>query len=201
MLLPQKSISAEIRKRLDDHAAVEKIRKALQKEWEAEGWVPFRELKKDVWMRRRKAHDVAFEDRVWAMFASLNFPQMNADRRFVLSYGNSPNETKQIDVFAADDEVVVIVECKSTSNPTRNAFKTEIEAVQGTRAGLIRAVKADYPLHKIKFILATNNYGLTDTTADRIEAAQIIHLDEDTVEYYLDLANMLGKAARYQLLG
>lgn len=200
MLVPQKSIRREITARLDDHS-YKKIPKALQGDHEAEGWVFHKALTKDVWMRRRKSHDVAFEDRVWAMFASLNFPNMNADRKFVLPYGAAPNETKQIDVFAADAEVVVVVECKSTEVPARHAFKSEVEAIQGVRGGLIKTIKREYPYHKIKFLLATNNYGLTDNTADRIKVADVVHMDEDTVDYYLDLANYLGKAARFQMLG
>jgi DNA sulfur modification protein DndB len=200
MLLSAKSIPATTRKRLDPHELVT-VSAALQSEYEADGWVLEKALKRGVKMRRLKAHDVAFEDRVWATFASLNFPALNADRRFILAYGGSPNERKQIDVFVADEEVVLVIECKSAARPASHAFKSEIEAIQGTRQGIIRAIQAEFPKRKIKFVLATNNYVVSPATLDRIEAADIIHLDEDAIDYYLDLAKHLGKAARFQLLG
>lgn len=199
-LLPGKSIPATARKRLDPHEFVT-IPPVLQAGYEADNWILDARLKKSVRMRRLKAHDVAFEDRVWAMFAGLSFLSLNADRRFVLRYGDSPNQTKQIDVFAADAEVVLVVECKSASKPVAYAFKAEIEAIQGTRKGLIRSIQAEFPKRKIKFILATNNYALSPATLERIKAADIVHLDEDSIAYYLDLARHLGKAARFQLLG
>jgi DNA sulfur modification protein DndB len=200
MLLAQKSIAATARKRLDPHELVT-INPALRPEHEANGWVVDKILKRSVRMRRLKSADVAFEDRVWATFAGLNFPYLNADRRFLINYGEAANERKQIDVFAADDEVVLVVECKSALKPATHAFKSEIEAIQGTRRGIVRSIQSEFPKRKIRFIVATNNYVLSSTTLERIEAADIVHLDEESIEYYLDLAKHLGKAARFQLLG
>jgi DNA sulfur modification protein DndB len=200
MLLSPKSIPATTRQRLDLHEFIT-VRPALQAEYEADGWILDKTLTKSVKMRRPKSLAVAFEDRVWATLAGLNFPSMNADRRFVLKYGESGDERKRIDVFAADTEVVLVVECKCAPKPVGHAFKSEIEAIQGTRRGIIRTIQAEFPKRKIKFILATNNYVVTPATLERIEAADIIHLDEDSIDYYLDLVKHLGKAARFQLLG
>ena len=104
-------------------------------------------------------------------------------------------------MFAADDEVVLVVECKSALNIRQHQFKDEVEAIQGTRAGILRAIRREFPKHKIKFILATNNFALSRQTVERIEGADIIHMDEDVIDYYIDLAEHLGRAARFQLLG
>ena len=200
-LIAVKKIPAETRRRLLDYdeAGVHRSQRA---EREADGWVLERELKTKVKMRRLKMRDIAFEDRVWAALARLQFTHMNAARSFILSYGEAENETQQIDVFAADDEVVLVVECKSTATIGKaGQFKTEIEALQGKREGLMRRIREEYPHHKIRFILATNNYTLSDQVRERIKAASVFHLDEYTVEYYLELAGHLGVAAKYQLLG
>jgi DNA sulfur modification protein DndB len=199
-LLPEKSILSETRKRLSPYV-FETISPLLQAEYESTGWNLERELKRSVVMRRVKPHDVAFEDRVWATMAKLNFSILNKGRLFKLSYGKGLGDRKQIDVFAADDEVALVIECKSTQSPATSAFKQEIEAIQGIRAGIIQAVKAEFPDRKVKFILATNNYALSDSTIERIRGADIVHMDEDTIEYYLELAEHLGPAARFQLLG
>ncbi|MGH2902352.1 MAG: hypothetical protein ACRDK7_01975 [Solirubrobacteraceae bacterium] len=181
---------------------MEDIRKSQLAEHEADGWVVDRELKYKLKMRKEKAHDIAFEDRVWATLARLQFPRLNSGRSFRLRYGAAKNEAQQVDVFAADDEVVLIVECKSTTSIGKpGQFKTEIEAITGKREGILKHLRHEYPQHKVKFLLATNNYTLSDAVQERVAAAHVFHIDEDAVEYYLTLAGHLGAAAKYQLLG
>ncbi len=199
-MIPVKSIPAEIRKRLSAHKLVT-VAPTQVPEYEDDGWVVDKRNKRTVRMRKLKPHDIAFEDRVWAAFAKLDFTHLNRDRAFVLQYGHGASENQQIDVFAADDEVVLVIECKST-NETRTAqFKKEVEAIQGRRQGVVQDIRREFPGHKVKFILATNGFGVSPATAERIAEADIIHMDEDVIEYYLGLAEHLGRAARYQLLG
>ncbi|WP_198412241.1 DGQHR domain-containing protein [Cryobacterium sp. TMT1-62] len=199
-LMPGKGVLAETRKRLspDQFQTVPPTRIS---ELEGLGWVLDKRNKSTVRMRKAKPHDAAFEDRVWATFAKLGFTSLNKNRLFTLKYGDGDGERQQIDVFAADDDVILVVECKSTVETRTGQFKKEIEAIQGQRAGILRTIKNEYGKHKVKFILATNNYGVTKPTTDRIAAADIIHMSDDVIDYYLALADHLGVAARFQLLG
>ena len=199
-LLPTNRIKSETRRRLlpNDY---ENIATALKTDYENDGWELEKEMKRGVKMRRAKSHDVAFEDRVWAAMAKLNFTDLNSGRQFKLRYGKNENDTQQIDVFAADSEVVLIIECKSSATVSTKSFKKEVEAITGQRAGLIRSVRREYPNHKVKFVLATNNYGVTPATRERFESSDIVHLDEEAIDYYISLADHLGKAAKFQLLG
>lgn len=199
-LLPVKNLAAEIRRRLSPNI-YQTVSPKLIGELEEDAWVLDTRNKRTVKMRKAKSHEVAFEDRVWAAFAKLKFDRMNRDRIFKIRYGTLPNESKQIDVFAADDEVLLVIECKSRATLGSEQFKTEIEAIQGTRPGLIKSLKQDFPNHKIKFILASNNCTLSKATQDRISEAGIVHMDEDVIDYYIELAEHLGDAARFQLLG
>ena len=199
--LDSQKVRSEARKRLDPFE-YQNVRPKNVPDALDEGWEKYRELKASVKMRREKAHDRAFEDLVWGTLAKLGFSFMNADRSFTVPYGKSENETKQIDVFAADDEVVLLVECKSSSTIRKGeTFKTEVEAIQGYRAGMIGRIRQEFPTHKVQFILATNNFVLSDATKERLHAGGIHHLDEDGIEYYLELAKHLGIAARFQMLG
>lgn len=201
-LLPQSQIRAEITRRLSPYVRT-KIPAARQAEYEDLGWVLDKKLKTQVWMRRLKSHDVAFEDQVWAMCARLGFTALSKDRSLRIPYGKAVNETKQIDVLAADDDVVVVFECKSSEAeqaPT-HAFKTEIESIQGYRSGLIASVRRQFPDHKVRFIFATNNINVSKDTMGRIESADIAYLDEEAIRYYHELATHLGAAAKFQLLG
>jgi DNA sulfur modification protein DndB len=199
-LIAVNKIPAEARRRMDTHD-VATVAKGKVEEYEAKGWVVQKELKTRTKMRREKPHHVAFEDRVWAAFARLQFTNLNRDRSFTLQYGTAAHQCQQIDVFAADDEVVLVTECKSTEKIRSEPFKKEIEAISGQRAGIIKRVREEYPQHKVKFILATNNFTLSDATRDRLASEDIFHVSEDTVSYYLTLAEHLGAAAKYQLLG
>jgi DNA sulfur modification protein DndB len=190
-LIATKKIPAETRRRLATHV-VETVARGKVEEYEQNGWVIDKELKTRVRMRKEKPHDLAFEGRVWAAFARLQFTHLNRDRAFKLQYGVAANQTQQIDVFAADDEVVLVIECKSTAKIRTEQFKREIEAIAGQRPGIMRRLREEYSQHKVKFILATNNFTLSTETRDRLAAEDIFHVSEDTVDYFLTLAEHLG---------
>ncbi len=199
-LIAVNKIPAETRRRLAAHV-VETIAKGKVEEYEQNGWVVDKELKTRTRMRREKAHNVAFEDRVWAAFARLQFTRLNRDRAFKLQYGPATNQAQQVDVFAADDEVVLVIKCKSTEKIRAEQFKKESDAIAAHKAEIIKRIREEYPQHKVKFILATNNFTLSKDTKDRLASEDIFHISEDTVDYFLTLADHLGAAAKYQLLG
>lgn len=170
----------------------------------AEGWIPLKEFKTKTRMKRPKPHDIAFEDEVWTTMANLGFGYLNKDRNFKIPYSDALSLTQQIDVFAADDEAILLIECKSSQGkPTKGDFKETIEAIGGKRAGIHNALKQLFPdkKHKVKFILATNNYVLSGPDQERLDNFDILHIDEEGIKYYRDLAKNLGLSARYQLLG
>jgi DNA sulfur modification protein DndB len=199
-IVAEKSIGAETRKRLSPYR-FETVPLSHQTDYEADGWVLNRKLRRSVVMRRRKPHDALFEDRVWAAMAKLNFLMLNKTRPFRLTDKPGINERLPINVFAADDEVALVIQCRSTQAPARSLFRQEVEGIQSARAEVVRVLKHILPNRKIKFVLATNNFVLSEKTSDTIKAADIVHMDEDTIDYYLELAEHLGRAARFQLLG
>lgn len=201
-LLPESELKAELGRRRSPDLRI-KIPTSRTAEYQDQGWILDKLLTSSVWMRKPKTHHVRFEDQVWAMCARLGFTQLNKDRALRLSYGKGHNDTKQIDVLAVDDEVVLVIECKSSDKeqaPTLS-FKAEIEGIQGYRAGLIANIRLQFPDHKVKFVLATNNINVSEDTLTRISNADIVHLDEEAVAYYHELAEHLGTAAKFQLLG
>ena len=108
-LIAVNKIPAETRKRLATYL-VETVSHGKVDEYPESGWVIEKQLKTRTQMRKEKPHDVAFEDRVWATFARLQFPHLNRDRSFKLRYGPASNQSQQVDVFVADDEVVLVYE-------------------------------------------------------------------------------------------
>ena len=199
-LLPAGKAPAESRRRLQT-SDFETIAKAKVPDYEQAGWVIHEQLKYRTRMRREKTHGQAFEDRVWATFARLGFDYLNRDRGLQLTYGPAPGHTRHIGVFAADYDVVLLIDCASTDTIRAGQFRKEIEGISSRREAIIKRVKQAYPAHKVRFILATNNFTVAKPVAERIRDAEIVHFTEDTIDYYLGLAEHLGAAAKYQLLG
>lgn len=162
------------------------------------------ELKTKTKIFKKKPHDIAFEDKVWSLFALLGFKLLNRDRNFHLPYDKKDfNLTSQIDVFAKDDETVLIIECKSSTKDKIGDFKETLEAFKSKKAGIINTIAALFPATKPKFkyILATSRLGISDNDISRLESIDGIHFNEEIIDYYYLLYSQIGIAARYQLLG
>jgi DNA sulfur modification protein DndB len=90
------------------------INKLLLPEYEISGWTKVKENKTTFVIRTPKPHDRAFEDRVWTCFAKMGFEEMNGTSSLKLVYLTSKNVPgRKLDVYAADNETIIIVECKS----------------------------------------------------------------------------------------
>jgi DGQHR domain len=170
---------------------------------EKEGWSFVQNFANgDVKIKKDKPHDESFEDKVWVLFANLDFKYLNKNRHLKIQCSNQND--KQIDVFAVDDETALFVECKSAASRDANcSFKTELESVYGNRTGLFGELKKIFPDKKLKakYIFATEGYKISEQDKKRMEDFDIIHFDEDTIDYYYELYKHLGVSARYQLLG
>jgi len=204
-LITGKDINKELalRKRPYEYQSISSRKAELIKEMIDEGWQIEREYKTAIKLRRPKSLDVQCEDKVWTLFALMGFKVMNKDRHFHIPFDIKRNLTQQIDVFAKDDETILIVECKSTAKNKLGDFKKDLEATAGQIQGLIKTIKALFPDQNLKFkyILATKNYWLGDQDKQRLKNLNGVHLDEESVDYYINLYKHLGAAARYQFLG
>lgn len=200
-LISGAQIKTELRKRKSEYFETS-VKHALAEEHLDEGWEVAKKLKHKTRLRKKKSIDVFFEDQVWKLFADFGFTKLNKDRRFNLPYSKDESLTQQIDVFATDDDTIVIVECKATENgPKRRDFKKELEAIGGAREGLINSAKNLLENRKLKvvFILATHGYYLSDKAEERASNFGIFHFDSEQIAYYQELVKHLGTAARYQL--
>lgn len=153
-------------------------------------------------MEKAKKFEDVFENEVWSVFYKMGFSIMNSDNTFKVDFegGNS----KQIDVLAIDGETCIIVECKASKTFQKTAdFKKELESMHGYYHELTKELKKQYGQLKFKHIFATKNYLIEDDSADaeRMRKYNIAYFDTDTVDYYNQLTDHLGTAARYQFLG
>lgn len=180
--------------------------KPIQKDYYlSEGWALDKEFKTSVRMTKKKSHDVAFEDEVWSLMAKMGYIFLNRDRNFTLPYDKTDiSLTKQIDVFAKDDETILIVECKSSSYfNKRGDFKKELESYTGIIEGLRKTIQGLFPESKcrFKFVLATRNLSISDEDFQRLKNLGGVLLTEENIDYFTKLYGQLGIASRYQFLG
>jgi len=198
-----KSLKGEVRKRKDSYI-YETIKKTRLQEYEDDGWEISKETIHKYRVRKPKAHDILFEDRVWALFARLSFELMNKDRHFRIQYSKEKEVSgKQIDVFAADSETIILVECKSSDSRKSISFSKDIAEIGYIKERVFNTIKGHFKPKKpkIAWIFATNNYIVSKPDQLRLDENNIIYFSQDDIEYYENLVNFLGSVARYQLFG
>lgn len=110
----------------------ESFEKPLREAREADGWVVQRENKSSFRMRRAKRFDEVLENRFWNILYRFGYAQINAGRQFRIVVGKGGEATeKQIDVFAKDDETVVVAECKACITPTKRSLLKDLNEFAG----------------------------------------------------------------------
>lgn len=179
-------------------------RKVALEELEEEGWEYVKDYAdpKFIKVRKEKPFFERFEDQIWILFFQMGFKHLNRDANFKMNYDfNNPDFTQQIDVFAADDETILIVECKSSEDLNEVQFKKDIEKLHGQMEGLRKCALKRYPGRKVKFIWATHNCIMSAKDIKRLQEWDIIFFSDSTIQYYSELVKHLGTCSRYQLLG
>lgn len=202
-LISEKNLKSAILQRSKSHL-YEKIPNELIDKYIRDGYEVDKSFKTSTRVKKLKPADTAFEDEVWTTMAKLGFSLLNKNRNFRVPYSEDITLRQQIDVFAADDESLLLIECKSTSGDIKKGnFKEVIEAIGGKKEGIISSLRKIFPesKRKVKFILATKNYLLSEPDIERLKNFGILHFDEETIQYYQDLTKHLGLSARFQLLG
>ena len=178
------------------------IAKKVQLE-EADGWRTVRKNVKSTRMAMAKPADEQLEDEVWCILAQMGFEEMSKGRQFtiIVEDGLPP---RQIDVFAKDDETVILVECTRRDVPGKRSMLQLIEKIQAMREGLHKSILNTYgrqPKLKVKPVIATRNIAWSDVDLDRCARARIGVLTDGELDYYVELLKHLKQAARYQFLG
>jgi len=174
-------------------------------EYEENGWIIDRKIKKKVKIKKEKEIDERLENRFWLLLFSLGYPELNEGRSFTVSIERKGAEPirKQIDVFAKDDETIIIGECKSSEKIVRRSLQKDIEEFCNLKGPIANAVKKHYgPSYKPKIIwlFVTENIIWSKPDRERAVGGNVKIITERELRYYSQIAEHLGKAARYQFL-
>ena len=170
---------------------------------EADGWRTDRKNAKSTRMAKAKPVDEQLEDEAWSILAPMGFKEMSKGRQFTIAVedGLPP---RQIDVFARDDETIIIVECTRRDTPGRKSMAQLIEKIRAIRESLRKSIRKAYGQNaklKVKYVIATRNISWSDADLAKCEQAQIAVVTDRELDYYAALVQHLKHAARYQFLG
>lgn len=168
----------------------------------AAGWEIDKELKLSTRIRRPKRHDEVLENQVWILLYRLGYATLSVGRDFkipVISEGQAIS--KQIDVFAADDETFIVAECKSSENKRKRSLQKDIGEFQSLKRPIANSLRKSFgenPKRKILWLLVTSNIRWTQEDLARAESNKIIVIQDHELRYFQEIARTLGKAAKYQ---
>src|SRR5260221_1617766 len=172
----------------------------------ADGWIFQKKVKgHKARLQKPLSVDAQLENRVWLLFYLMGYREIGGGRDFRINFTrkNDQGGEKQVDVFAKDDETVVIVEYKACKKPRKRSLQKEIEKFTNLKGHIARAVKEDYGSKfkpKILWIFATQNVQWSTQDVARAKGENIHVITERELRYYLQIAEHLRAAARYQFL-
>lgn len=170
----------------------------------SEGWEIEKKSKRSTRLKKDKTHSNLLEDRVWSLFYRMGFTHLSGKGGAFLAIDpkdeNSPKN--QIDVVGLDNEIAIAVECKSAEEfRKRLFFQDELAKHALIREKFLRYVNQQFNLdHKRHTAIAmfTHNANLTENDKKRADDLNVVLFNEKDLEYYEQLTNHLGSAARYQ---
>jgi DNA sulfur modification protein DndB len=175
------------------------------KDHEANGWQIDRTLKRVTKVKKEKEIDERLENRFWMFLVKLGYPEISEGRNFTILIDRKGAEPlrKQIDVFGKDEETVIVAECKASENLTKRSLQKDIEEFANLKGPISQAIKKHYGTAvklKIIWLFVTENIIWSSPDKQRALGENIRVITEKELRYYAQIADHLGKAARYQFL-
>lgn len=170
-----------------------------------EGWEEIGQLKTKTRLRKLKSHSTKFEDDIWCQLYDLGYRCLNISNDFSLNFGKDFLEKKQIDVFAVNEDSILLIECKSSRDSSKaSSLKTEFEGLDNRLQGFSKTLEQLFGerTRKIKYIFATRNLRIDEDSADiqRLESTGSFFYNDNTFEYVNSLIKAYKKAAHYQFM-
>ena len=188
---------SEFYKKSVDHSLVD--------EHISRGWRVDQELKTKTRLVKDKPFSNKFEDEVWCQFFELGFPHMNLDETFELPFDRDPKDKKQIDVVAIKDNIVFLIECKSSQKLKKApSYKDEFDLLKLRLLGFKKSMEQLLERKlRIKYIFATKNLRLDPEGVDfdRFNETRSFYYNDSTNLYISNLIKNYKSAAMYQFLG
>ena len=169
------------------------------------GWEVQRVGTRTTRLKRKKKHYKWLEDRIWCLMKQMGYQTLNGDHfhiRFTRSDGSVGK--KQVDVYAEDDETVLVVECKSKEQRGRRSLQKDIQETISLKRYFRDSINkraGNTSKRKIIWVYATNNILWSSTDIERAGDGDISIITENELQYFETFIKHMGPAGRYQILG
>lgn len=204
LLVDEKSLKKEYNQRKDKYI-YKTIHPKLLDEYTTNGWEEYSKLKNEIKIRQLRKFDEILENRFWVLLYKMKYLEMNQGRKFRIKLLRKAAEDgeKQIDVFAKDEETIIIAECKSAEKLKKKTLQKDIEEFHSLQETLLISIKKHYgPDYKPKFLwlFVTENIIWSDYDKQRAQEYNIKIITEQHLPYYELIVKHLGSAAKYQFL-
>jgi len=174
----------------------------LQERREAEGWTVSRTNKNSVRMRLDRSVGEQLENRFWSVLYLFGYHDLNIGRHFKIPVkSQGAGLTKQIDVFAKDDETVIIAECKASSIARDRSLQKDLGEMIGNQKAIASSIRSFYGKDfkpKILWFFVTDKVRWSDNDLQRAAANNIKVIQSKELRYLEEIAKKLGSAAKYQ---
>lgn len=134
----------------------------------------------------------------------MGYSELNDDQfKIKFKSHDGSNGEKQIDVFAKDDETVVIIECKSRDSRGRRTLQKDLGETDSLQKPLANAIREYYGQEfkpKIIWIYVTKNIIWSEPDLERAAASNIRVITENEMHYFDAFIRHMGPAGRFQFL-
>lgn len=193
----------EFTRRKDLHI-FQTIHSADLPEYEADGWTVHREGSKKVRIKKPKNHDAQLEDQAWCLFYRMGYPEING-HAFKIKYTRQDKSEgqKQVDVFAKDDETVIVVECKARETRGKRSLQKDLHETESLQKPFANSIRAHYGegfKPKIIWMYVTNNIIWSEPDLERAAAINVRVVTENEMQYFDSFIRHMGPAGRFQFL-
>lgn len=191
-------------KKRNDQYVYESILPSDTEKYETSGWTLHKESKTRVRVKRLKQHKQALDDQVWCLFYRMGYPELNGeDFRIRYTPADGSIKEKKIDVFAKDDETVIVIECKAKETRGRKTLTKDLQETATLQRTISNAVRKHYGNNfkpKIIWAYVTNNIIWSELDLEQASSSNIRVITENEMQYFDAFIKHMGPAGRYQFL-
>jgi len=203
LLTEKSSIRSAYGRRKEIHS-FQSIDSDLLLQYLGDGWEIHKEGARRTRIKKEKTLQSQLEDRVWCLFYRLGYLELN-NESFCIQYVNSDGkiEKKPVNVFAKDDETVIITFCKSRETRGKKTLQTELIDISLIQRVLANTIKKHYGVSfrpKIIWMYVTHNIIWSEQDIEKANAVNIRVVTENELQYFDAFARHMGAAGRFQFL-
>lgn len=167
------------------------------------GFDVFRTLQRKVKLRRPITVTERLQRRAWLLLYLLGYPIIRSNKKFSICVDSKTGSHKDFDIFAKDDETILVGHCIAATDPAKESLNNLILEFSSQKGEISKSVKAFFgntQKPKIIWLILTSNIIWSKDDRATAQKENIHIITERELRYFLQIAEHLRSAARYQFL-